>query len=219
MKWICTTFFLLVGFYRCFAQTYISQNIDNTQTWTAKKSPYVITNDIFITPNSILNIEAGTKIYFSSEVRLYIEGQIICKGTNKKKVIFAALNNYRWQGISFKKAQSGVADANTDTAMNVFEHTVFKGRDWNPIHLLQIENRNIRLQNCQIIDCQTAIQTEKQARVIAKAISIQKCYRPLHIRVTSQLTFTDSEISDFTLLLIGGSVFMRSEERRVGKEC
>jgi len=189
------------------AQTYVSEPIRSHQTWTRQQSPYIISNDLFVAPNTILTIEAGTRVLFSSEVKMHIEGQIIAQGTAKKKIIFEGLNGNHWQGLFFRRAIVDNDEAIfTDTAMNVFEHTTFKGKDWNPIHLIQAENRNIKLYNCEIIDCQTAIQTEKQARIIAKNTHIQKCYRPLHVRITSQLTFLDSKISDYTLLLIGGSI-------------
>ncbi len=201
------TCLFLTTFSLIHAQTYISEPISDNQTWTRQKSPYIIANDLFIAPNTVLNIEAGVRVLFSSEVKMQIEGQIIAKGTAKKKIIFEGFNGHQWQGLFFRRAV--VAHDNpifTDTAMNIFEHTVFRGKKWNPIHLIQAENRNIKLQHCEIIDCQTAIQTEKQARVIAKNIHIRQCYRPLHVRITSQLTFSHSQISDYTLLLIGGSI-------------
>ncbi len=62
------------------------------------KSPYLVTNDISVSADSSLMIEAGTIFFFEENAGLYIYGGIKVSGTEDSQVLFRAFGN-GWEGI------------------------------------------------------------------------------------------------------------------------
>lgn len=67
----------------------------NTQTWTADK-PYLIYNSMLVEENQVLNIEAGTQIYFHQDSRMYVLGSLIAKGTVDEPILFTGDRLEEW---------------------------------------------------------------------------------------------------------------------------
>lgn len=64
----------------------INGELINTSTWTNEK-PYLVYNSMLVDTNQILNIEAGTKIYFHRGSRMYVAGTLRIEGTVDQAVI------------------------------------------------------------------------------------------------------------------------------------
>lgn len=64
-----------------------NQTITGNQTWT-DALPYVILDGITIDTNAVLNIQAGTKIYSSSNAPFNVDGTLKVNGTKTAPVIF-----------------------------------------------------------------------------------------------------------------------------------
>ncbi len=77
----------------------------------AKKVPQIITSiedgylmqgNLIISPNDLLQLQAGEILYFKENAQLIIEGKIIAEGTSSNRIIFTAEEkNNHWQGIYF----------------------------------------------------------------------------------------------------------------------
>jgi hypothetical protein len=65
----------------------INRGIINTSTWTADK-PYVVCDTILIDTLQTLTIEAGARIYFHKNSKMFVSGTIIAAGTVEKPIIF-----------------------------------------------------------------------------------------------------------------------------------
>jgi len=64
----------------------IDGQVIKTQTWNSAK-PYLIFNSMLVDSLSTLTIEAGTKLYFHRNSRLYVKGSLIVKGSLNNEVI------------------------------------------------------------------------------------------------------------------------------------
>lgn len=194
------------------AKTFIGQDIEQNQYWTKNKSPYIITKDIVLHANAILNIQAGTEILFSANVRLIIEGSIWAVGSPKSPIIWTGLNENKWNGLLFRRTKE---TALLDTTISHFKYCNFIGKNYEPVNLILIENRNIDMKFCKLQGAQTALQTETLATLNFDNGEILDSYRPLHIRTTSFMKITNSDISKFGVMLISGSMeFMNNKVER-----
>jgi hypothetical protein len=203
---------LLLLLFCCFClpfvqgKTYISDPIAENTRWNLMGSPYIIANDIKIMAGATLNIEAGVEVLFSRNVQIIVEGAVVARGTWSLPIEISGLDKKQWEGFFFRKNYTVLGQGATDTTSNIFEHCIFRGRMYTPTYLLRSEGRTLRLKNCKIYDCQTAVQAERQAHIYLSYCKIERCYRPLHVRVTSQVWVEHCKIKDFALLLISGSL-------------
>ena len=59
----------------------INGEIIGTETWNSPK-PYLVYNSMLVDTNSILTLEAGSKIFFHKGSRLFVAGTIVVNGTS-----------------------------------------------------------------------------------------------------------------------------------------
>jgi hypothetical protein len=84
----------------------IDGQILHTQTWTADK-PYLIYNSMFVEEGHVLSIEAGVRLHFHRNSRMYVAGTVKSLGTPEHPVVFEgdrleeAYKNIpgQWEGI------------------------------------------------------------------------------------------------------------------------
>jgi hypothetical protein len=188
------------------AKTFVSEPIEMSMTWGRAGSPYIITNDVLVRAGAQLTIEEGVEILFSTDVQMTVEGAIVALGTSRRPIAVSGLNKGRWQGFFFRKNSNLSGHSVLDTTTSIFEHCIFRGRMYTPTYLIRSDDRAVSLAHCQIFDCQTAIQTERQGRAFVENCRILRCYRPLHVRITSHATVLNCEIKEFALMLVSGSL-------------
>lgn len=103
-------------------QTYVSGNISVNTIWTGAGSPYVITDTVVVTPNTILTIEPGVVVKFMDNKRLEIHaGTINAIGTATDSIEFtshSAQPNPGIWGEIFMNGQGGPVNA-------IFSHCKF----------------------------------------------------------------------------------------------
>lgn len=56
--------------------------------WSAGASPYLITRDVVIPPDTSLIIEPGTEILFAGNYALKVSGKLEARGSHKEKIVF-----------------------------------------------------------------------------------------------------------------------------------
>jgi len=196
-------FFLLFAASTTNAITYITANIEADTRWLKANSPYIIVNDINIKPGATLSIEAGTKILFSAETKLIVEGTIRAIGSKKKKISFSGKDNSAWNGFELWRS-CGQYDS-TSNAGCVFQHCNFKGVGDAPAHLIRSKGCNLLLADCLIENCYTAVQSERQAHVYIENNSFKNCDRPLNVRNTSMATVRNNKMDICNSIMLGGS--------------
>jgi hypothetical protein len=76
--------------------TIISDEVSGTLL--KSKSPYYVTKNITINDHEILNIEAGTIIFFKTSTGLFINGGIRAIGSKEESILFKSIRN-EWNGI------------------------------------------------------------------------------------------------------------------------
>lgn len=91
----------IIGAFRLFAETIVGGAISGQNIWTKDKSPYIISSDLVVMPNSTLTIQAGCVVKASYKARVFVKGVIEIRGTAAEPVLFegAAPNRIFWGGI------------------------------------------------------------------------------------------------------------------------
>ena len=189
------------------ATTYVGQSIDQHTTWTKSYSPYVITTDLLIEKGITLTIQPGTQVLFSKETQMTIAGNLIAIGNKSHKISFTGLNNSDWNGFLFTK---NCNNYNPDNQEGIcFNYCSFKGTGNAPTHLIRSKGCDIKITNCIIENCYTAIQTERQAELWVTKSCFKYCNRVLNIRNTSLATVTQNKMIRCNSIMLGGTTIFK----------
>lgn len=77
---------------------------DVAGVWRQIYSPYIITDNINVNPNDLLEIEAGTEIIVNNEAQIIIFGQITAAGSQQNMITFTSAD--QWKGIRISNSQA-----------------------------------------------------------------------------------------------------------------
>ena len=188
----------------CFSSLWANTFIESDTKWTKTNSPYIIVNNISIKEGATLVIEAGTKILFSTETQITVDGTLRAVGNKKKKIIFAGKEELTaWNGFIFTRS-CGQYDLETKNG-SIFDFCSFKGTGQAPTHLIRSKGCDLKISNCTIEGCYTAIQSERQAKVYVDKNSFKSCNRPINIRNTSIAVITNNKMEECNSIMLGGT--------------
>ena len=103
MKKLFAFIFLFVLVTSTFAQTEVSGN--QSGTWTADNSPYLVVGEIIVPSEQTLNIDAGVEINFQGHYKFTIIGKLQAIGTESDSILFTTDNQSTgWGGIRFENS-------------------------------------------------------------------------------------------------------------------
>ncbi len=185
------------------AITYVNDNIQTDTRWSKKNGPYIIVNDIIVKEGVTLIIDPGTVVKFSAETKILVYGTVRAKGTKSKKIHFSGKDNCVWNGFEFLRT-CGQYDTLSKEGC-VFEHCRFNGLGEAPAHLIRSRGCNLMVTNCEIINCYTAIQSERQAHVYILKNKFTNCNRPINVRNTSIATIKNNKMIACNSVVLGGT--------------
>lgn len=185
------------------ATTYVGEHIERDTRWLKANSPYVITIDLLVQKGATLEIEPGTKVYFSKETQMIIDGTVRAIGKGGKKILFSGLNDGNWNGFLFLKECGAYNEE--DNSGTIFDNCVFKGTGEYPAHLIRSKGCNLKIVNCTIENVYTGIQTERQAHATVHKNAFKHCNRPLHVRNTSMAKVTNNKMMYCNSIMLGGT--------------
>ncbi|MEH7300473.1 Ig-like domain-containing protein, partial [Neobacillus drentensis] len=90
--------------------TKFSGGIYEDTTWTKDKSPYLVTGDVVVFPDTTLTIEPGVTVKFMSDTGMAIRGKLKSEGTESEKITFTSENqSIYWDGIQVDSQLGGTA--------------------------------------------------------------------------------------------------------------
>ena len=106
----------------------LPETIDADLTLVAACSPYLATGNSTVLPDVTLNIEPGVEIWFPTDARLIIQGQLVAEGTAEAPLAFRLNPDYPgpWGNIQFDET----------TAPSIIQHAVVEGASDgdHPVH-------------------------------------------------------------------------------------
>lgn len=193
-----------IVFNNLWANTYINESIESDTKWTRANSPYIIVNNISIKEGATLVIEAGTKVLFSAETQITVDGTLRAIGNKKKRIIFTGKEEFTsWNGFMFTRTCGQYKEDSKEGS--IFDFCSFKGMGESPTHLIRTKGCNLLIANCSIEGCYTAIQSERQAKVYVDKNSFKNCNRPINIRNTSMGVITNNKMEECNSIMLGGT--------------
>ena len=127
-----TFIFIGVNLFSIFAETPLSGKVGG-MTLGSTESPYKITSDLFVEKGKALTVKAGSILLFKQFTGLQVEGSLIVEGTKENPVIFASINDgkfndsatfppqaFDWNGITIAKNAKNIKMANFLLSYSVF---------------------------------------------------------------------------------------------------
>ncbi len=124
--------------------TEIQGNISGTLAFN--DAPFLVVNDISVSAQDTLKIDAGVTLFFDDDTKLNSAGVIIAEGTKLKPIIFTSFHT------SFLSGWLGISIANqTDTSIFKFcivEKVFQESNDPLTNGAIEINNSNVVVENC-----------------------------------------------------------------------
>ncbi|HPC46139.1 MAG TPA: hypothetical protein PLJ50_13450, partial [Candidatus Latescibacteria bacterium] len=77
-----------------------------SSTWTKANSPYRITREFTVPPDSLLTIQPGVDVLFDADVRFQVRGRLVATGTETDSIRFLPGIAPSWWGIHFSDGDS-----------------------------------------------------------------------------------------------------------------
>jgi hypothetical protein len=83
------------------AATTVNDTISRDTTWAARKSPYVVTENILLEHGATLTIKPGVRVELAADKKIEIRGKLIAMGTLEKPITFTAHTDAPWETLYF----------------------------------------------------------------------------------------------------------------------
>jgi parallel beta-helix repeat protein len=119
--------------------TYVEGLVERDTVWTLTDSPFVLTNNITISPNVTLTIEPGVEVRFGGDFSIIAEGDLHAIGTESKNVAFTSNRNPKepgdWGSLKYRSSPSSFLQYVS------IEYST---------HGIDVENSNVTIHNCHI---------------------------------------------------------------------
>ncbi len=163
--------------------------------WTKEKSPYLIKNNIEILENNQLIVEPSVRAIFGKDVKMNINGQLLCNGTPTERISFISTDHYwdlkpeklnwlGWKGLVFGENYDQ-ATASTLSYTDI-QYTKNYNATWanNYYSAIMIKNHNgIKIEYSNITNCLTTNRTYYDDRyaggitcIDSKNVTIKNCH-------------------------------------------
>jgi hypothetical protein len=81
--------------------TTVKRNISKDTTWSQRKGPYVIAENIVVEHGATLKIEPGTRVELEPDIKIEIRGTFLAAGTPDDPIIFTGHSDEPWDTLYF----------------------------------------------------------------------------------------------------------------------
>lgn len=88
--------------------TTLTQTMVNSGIISAGAGPYRVRENLFVTPEKRVHLEAGTRVFFDRDIKLEVSGRLSVLGIPSNKVVFTATEpSEKWHGLNFTPSHDG----------------------------------------------------------------------------------------------------------------
>jgi len=109
----------------------VKKNISKDTVWKAKKSPYVVKENIMLEEGVTLRIERGVRVEIAPDKKIQVRGKLLAVGTPEKPIVFTAHADKPWETIYFTDFSDDAVVADDGRYLDgcIMEHCIVeKGR-------------------------------------------------------------------------------------------
>ncbi|MCW4053027.1 MAG: right-handed parallel beta-helix repeat-containing protein [Candidatus Bathyarchaeota archaeon] len=121
--------------------TYVEGLVEQDTIWTLTDSPFVLTNDIRISPNVTLTIEPGVEVRFGGNFSIIVEGDMRAIGTKSRNITFTSNKIPRkpgdWESLRYRFSKNSFLE--------------YASVEYST-HGIDAESSNITIRNCYIVE-------------------------------------------------------------------
>jgi hypothetical protein len=142
-------------------------------------------------------------VFFSAETKMLIYGTLIAKGTKQKKINFTGKDGAAWNGFEYFRTCGHYDTLNNNGC--IFEFCTFKGVGDAPGYLIRSRGCNLKMSDCNIENCYTAVQSERQAVIYLSDNVFKGCNRPVNVRNTSIAKIKKNKFLECNSIFLGGT--------------
>ena len=98
--------------------TEVAAEIDEDATWVAANSPYTVSEDVTVAAGATLTIESGVSVEFAAGTSLFIQGELLVRGTESNPIVFTGQHGEdgraRWGSVVFEDSSVDAKYENLD---------------------------------------------------------------------------------------------------------
>ncbi|MFB6114276.1 MAG: right-handed parallel beta-helix repeat-containing protein [Halodesulfurarchaeum sp.] len=77
---------------------FVEENVTQNTTWTAEGGPYRVVENVTVTNNSTLTIDAGTEVQVAEGVSIRVQGTLFADGSRNRPVVFTSAKRHPGRG-------------------------------------------------------------------------------------------------------------------------
>jgi len=81
----------------------VPEVLDTDTTWSAASSPYKVVADVTLSEGTTLTIEPGVRVELAAETSIFVEGQLVARGTADEPILFTRSGSGNWNSIVFEE--------------------------------------------------------------------------------------------------------------------
>jgi len=166
--------------------TYVEGAITQDTIWTLVDSPFVVSKDIFIYPNSTLTVEPNVEVRFGDNFAITVSGKLLADGTNGGITFTSNRENAsagNWRALNFVGVQRS-------TLVNCYVVYAENG--------ILVENGSVEVKNSKITQCSENGIAATNGQVIVDSCNISLCAQNGIDVIDSRLTVRNSTIIENT---------------------
>ena len=194
----------LANFFPTVNATYVEGIITHNTVWMLIDSPFIVINNVTVSPGVILTIEPGVEVRFGGNFSLNVEGTLIANGTEERPITFTSNKHEAeagdWIGIKFSNI------SNSYLSYCTVKYAV---------HGITVENSSLIVSNCEITEnFKSGIKIVGNSSLTvnnSKIMLNENGIIPIDLNINSsqQVTIQNTVISSnsFSGVLINGSIW------------
>jgi parallel beta-helix repeat protein len=168
------------------SQVYVGGVLTDNATYSAANNPYIVTQDLIISPGVSLTLEPGVQMLFETGTGLFCKGFLIARGTPSDSIRFLPNSDLsfpdQWNGISINGSKTYIGEDSTYVS-------------------------GTSLSCCVLKYATSAVTLDEYSALLLESSDFSDCSYGIFMRLSAYNIFRNNRFShcDFGIYFAGGS--------------